>query len=284
MKKISTLIQWFGSNRMLAANVGKAMGERTWVGVPFAGGMCELPHIKARTIVVNDLHRHAINLASVVGSTASDALRYRLDAAVFHPDQLAASQRFCLEIENRLNRPATGFFNLPDDDGTPISPFDWAFHYFVCAWMTRAGDAGTGKEFTGKLCLRWDAGGGDSAVRMRNAAAGLKEWHETMQRCTFSTLDVFDFLPKCKDLASHGIYSDAPWPDDGDGYQHAFGESQQRRLASALAAFQTCRVVVRFGDHPLIRELYPESAWKWNRFESRTAVNKAKAEVLLVRN
>ncbi len=35
-------------------------------------------------------------------------------------------------------------------------------------------------------------------------------------------------------------------------------------------------------NHPLIRELYPD--WKWIEQAGRTAANKAKAEVLLVRN
>lgn len=37
-------------------------------------------------------------------------------------------------------------------------------------------------------------------------------------------------------------------------------------------------------DHPLVRELYPESAWTWNRFDGRKQTNDAAPEVLLVRN
>ena len=33
-----------------------------WVGIPFAGGMSEVPHIKAHTVVVNDLHEGIITL------------------------------------------------------------------------------------------------------------------------------------------------------------------------------------------------------------------------------
>lgn len=48
-KRITTLVPWYGSNRTLAENVGAALKGCSWVGVPFAGGMCELGHIEART-------------------------------------------------------------------------------------------------------------------------------------------------------------------------------------------------------------------------------------------
>lgn len=66
MSGISCLAPWFGSNRMLAHEVGRALSGCEWVGIPFAGGMAELPQIRARTIVANDLHKHIINLAEVV--------------------------------------------------------------------------------------------------------------------------------------------------------------------------------------------------------------------------
>src|SRR5581483_2099678 len=64
--KITCLAPWYGSNRMLAAHVGKALDGCSWVGLPFCGGMSEVPHIKARTIVCNDRHRAILNLAAVV--------------------------------------------------------------------------------------------------------------------------------------------------------------------------------------------------------------------------
>jgi len=32
---------------MLGAHVGKALQGCSWVGIPFAGGLCEVPHIDA---------------------------------------------------------------------------------------------------------------------------------------------------------------------------------------------------------------------------------------------
>lgn len=103
-----------------------------------------------------------------------------------------------------------------------------------------------------------------------------------MQRCNFVTLDVFEFLDKVKDADRHGLYLDPPFPDAGDAYKHKFTESQQRRLAERLAAFERCRVVCRFYDHPLIREIYPTERWTWQRAEGRDQANGAKPELLLI--
>jgi site-specific DNA-adenine methylase len=267
--KIGALSPYFGGNRMGAAKVGQLLAGCKWVGIPFAGGMSEVAEITARTVAVNDLHRHVINLARCVARPELIApLVDRLEGTAFHPDALADSQRRCMAAD------------LTSADGPDL---DAAYHYFVCAWMARNGTAGTAGEFKAGFSMRWEAGGGDSAVRFRNAGQSLDAWHRIMRRCTFTTLDCFDFLDNCKDEEDTGIYADAPWPDDGYKYRHPFTEQQQQRLAEVLTDFRRARVVVRFGDHPLIRRLYPDAIWDWNAIDGRTSANKAKAEVLLVR-
>lgn len=267
-REVTALAPWFGSNRTLASHVGAALEGCNFVAIPFAGGMCEVPHIKARTLAINDMHRHVVNLARVAADGVLGPKLYReVRRTPFHPDSLAAAQERCRKHGD------TSWPSLP-----------WAIDYFVCCWMGRSAVAGTEGEFSGKPAMRWDAAGGDSAVRYQSAVRSLVWWRQTLRRATFTTLDAFDFLAKCKDKPGHGLYVDAPWPDDGDGYAHKFGESQQRRLAIVLAAYQQTRVVVRFGDHLLIRELYPEPLWTWHLLTGRTMANKAKAEVLIVKN
>lgn len=157
-----------------------------------------------------------------------------------------------------------------------------SLNYFITAWMGRSGQALTDAEYKGGLAVRWNASGGDSVVRWRSAIEALRAWRKILARATFTVLDCFEFLDKCKDEDGHGLYCDPPWPDDGDKYTHKFTESMQRRLAARLAEFQRMRVVVRYGDHPLIRELYPEPHWTWHWVTGRTQANKEKAEVLLV--
>lgn len=270
---------WFGSNRTLAENVGRALEGCRWVGVPFAGGMSELLHIKAPSVVVGDLHTHVLNLAAVIAHPVlNPVLRERLDSLPCHPDVLAAAQARCREREDARD---AGWFGEARAHHLDL---DWAVDYFVCAWLSRNGCAGTRGEFGAGHSVRWDAGGGDSATRFRNATAGLAAWQQVMRACNFVRLDVFKFLLEVKDEPEHGVYCDPPFPEVGDSYKFGFDEQDQRRLAKKLSGFKRLRVVVRYYDHALIRELYPEPLWTWHRFEGRKQTNAvAGEEVLLVR-
>lgn len=270
--KVTALAPWFGSNRMLAHRVGELFGKLEWAGIPFAGGMCEIAHIDARTIHVNDLHRDIINLARVVKDHAV-ALQIHLDKVIVHPDELRDAQERCL----RRDRP------LRDIELNMAPDFQWAADYFICAWMGRSSISGTDGEFKGKVAVRWNSAGGDSAVRFRSAVEALTEWQSIMKWCTFDIIDCFEFLKKCKDEKGHGIYCDPPFPGPGDGYKHKFTESDHRGLATRLAEFNTCRVVCRFYRHPLVEELYPKPKWFWRETEGgRKQTNDEAPEVLLV--
>ncbi len=83
------------------------------------------------------------------------------------------------------------------------------------------------------------------------------------------------------DFDRHGLFVDAPWPGAGDDYTHVLDEAGQRRLAKVLHGFTHTKIVVRYGEHPLIRELYPEDRWEWLPMESRTQANKRKHEFLI---
>jgi site-specific DNA-adenine methylase len=274
---ITALAQWFGGNRMLGEHVGKLLDGCKWVGVPFAGGMGELLHIKARTMLVNDLHRHVINLARVV---ADDALRpelvRRLNAKGVHPDELAGAQAWCAERE--LLPPAPH----------AARDLEWAENYFVCSWMGRGGNGGARDEFTGRVATRWNATGGDSAVRYFNAVEGLEAFSRTLKRCTFEVKDAFEFIARCFDGDDYGIYEDPPFPVAGRKYRFHCGKTEKEerdwhtRLRDTNLRFTKTRVVMRFYDHPLIRELYPETRWHWNLLEGRKQSNEAAPEVLLV--
>lgn len=269
-RKITTLVPVFGGNRTNAELPGQLLAGCRFVAVPFAGGMPEVAHLDAPTILVNDRHAHIINCArSVADPLLGPAMIRMLRRLAFHPMVLRGAQEACRVREKVDALPAADF------------SLAWAADYFVCAWMARNGTAGTDGEFTAGLSVRWDAGGGDSAVRFRNATEALRDWRRVLARCTFTSMDAFEFLGKCKDEEGHGYYLDPPWPRDGLDYKHKFTEADQRRLAVKLATYRQARVVVRYGAHPLIRELYPEPHWTWRRVTGRTQTNAAKAEVLL---
>ena len=263
--KVRAIVPAFGSNRLLARHVGAALEGCSWVGVPFAGGMSELVHITARTLVVADLHRHVINLATVIGDPLLGPRLYRrLRRTILHPVELESAQNFCNEVSI-----------WPPD-------LEAAENYFVASWMSRSGQALTDGEFKGGLCLRWEAGGGDSTVRFQSAVSSLRAWRKVLQRASFAVLDVRDFAAKVKDRVGHGVYVDPPFIGPGDAYKHKFSAADHRWLADWLAGFQRTRVVCRFYDIPRIRELYPESRWQLREFTGRKSTNAAAPEVLLV--
>lgn len=60
----------------------------------------------------------------------------------------------------------------------------------------------------------------------------------------------------------------APWVDEGEMYEYKFDEQQHRVYAKRMERFKNATVVIRYGDHPLIRELYPENKWQWRTARS----------------
>jgi site-specific DNA-adenine methylase len=268
--RITALAQWFGGNRGLAHTVGAALGKLRWCGVPFAGGCAELPHIQTAAGVANDLHRHIINLARVVrDDELVEQLVHRLEGALFHQDELAGAQRRCREREQRGG----------NGDAADVV---WARDYFLACWMGRGGHAGKRSEFNQTLSARWTASGGDSAVRFRSAVESLRAWHDALKRWSFLCLDAFEFLGHVHDKPGVGLYVDAPWPDAGEDYQHRFPAYDHMQLADVLSRFREIRIAIRFGDHPLIRELYTEPQWTWLRQTGRNQQNNETAEVLIV--
>ncbi len=259
---------------MLAKEVGRLLDGCEWVGVPFAGGLCELKYITARTILVSDLHRHVINLAKVVQQEQSRKwLIDQIEREPFHPDALEAAQ----ERIRARDRVMTNW-RMPD--------LQDALDYFICAWMARNGVAGTKSELNAGIATRWDAGGGDSCVRFRNAGESLDEWSKIMAGCTFEVLDVFDMLKSVKDQAEHGLYLDPPFHGKaGDRYLHRFTSANHEALAFRLRGYLNCRIVVRMYDSAFVREHYPVDRWKWHRLEGRDQTNNdKKPELLLVLN
>jgi site-specific DNA-adenine methylase len=278
--KVKSLAKWFGANGESASRVGLAIGTVKWCGVPFMGGGSELPHIQCSAGVANDLHRHLINLARVI---RSDALRpllaEQLERTIFHEDEYRAAQILCVERErgwtSDLFSPASACMDEPD--------LEWAYHYFVASWMGPGAKSGTKQEFRSFFPVRWTTSGGASGTRFRSAIESLEAWGKLFARWEFMRLDAFEFINNCHDLPGHAIYCDPPWPDAGKQYTHGFSDEAQARLASCLSRYAHARVVVRNGDHPLIRGLYPEDRWDWIAGSTRGQANNDVGEALIVK-
>lgn len=229
--KTTALANWFGANRMNAGLPGLLLKGCAWIGVGFAGGMCELPHFDARQMIANDLHRHCINLARVVADDGLYAqMRYRLENSVYHPDTLAAARRRCLYLEETFNSALFSDGRLMDE----IPSVAWAADYFVSTWMGMGGRSGIHDEFAGGISHRFTASGGGSSTRFWSAFDSLPAWHKSLRRWEFSTLDIFEFLSCCHSREGHGLYLDPPWWELGDQYKHRFDEADHRRLAKIV--------------------------------------------------
>lgn len=269
--KIQGLAPWFGSARSYAAAVGEAMKGCAWVGVPFCGGLSEVPAIlaNANAVALNDKHRHLINLARVAADPVLGPQLYRrLRRQPFSAEVLKRAQLACVA--------GLRYGDAMDVEG--------AISYFIAAWMARSSSAGQRKEFQAALAIRWGAGGGNSCLRYANAVWSLRAWRRLLARCSITSDDAFDFLARCNDRADAGIYVDPPWPGPGDAYLHQFDADAHRKLAATLLGFAKARVVVRSGESPIIRRLYPEDAWDWKCIAGRDQANQSKAEWLIVRN
>lgn len=288
--KIKSIAPWFGGNRKLASHVGQELGQLAWAGIAFAGGMCELPHIKARTVVANDRHRHVINMARVMADRELGPTFYRkMRRYVLHPDAVIVAQQRCRVREELYAEHIALFKNDRDrfaESGEDEPSVWWAEDYFVSAWGSRSSAAGASDEFSTNVSLRWNADGGDSAVRFANAVRSIPAWRRALKRTSFSTLDAFAFFEKCKDAVGHGLYCDPPFPGQGQRYKFKPAKSDEvafhEKLARAVQAFEKTRVVMRFYDHPMIRDMYPQSHWTWRHLTGRTQANKAASEVLLM--
>lgn len=264
--KIKAIAPWFGANRGDNGRVGRLLGKLAWCGVPFAGGMSEVPGIVTRGGVANDLHQAVINLAMAI-RTSPDALAKMLDSRLFHPNEIDAAKRVCRE---KASKPGV----MPD--------FEWAAAYAVCVWMGRGGVAGTPNELEQSLSARFTATGGSSARRYRSMIDSLVAWFDAFKPWEFSCIDAMAFLDKVRDRSGYGVYADPPWPDAGKGFEHRVNDAVfHELLAGKLGTFSETRVLVRYGDCPLIRKLYPAGRWRWLVLTTRNQANNAVAEALI---
>ena len=276
-RPITSLSPWFGSNRTNGPLAGELLAGRRHVTVPFSGGYCELPWIKAKSVVVNDLHPHIVNLARCVADDwHRGRLIKRLAGTPISEEVLRHAQAWCL---------AQTF--APPGPGEERPDEAWAYYYFVATWLGRNGVAGTKWEFNAPIAVRWTASGGDGAVRFRNAARGLGAWRRPLRRCLILCRDGFEVIDAVADDEECALYCDAPFPGAGLDYAYAPSPDEERAwhegLAKRARRFVRTRVVMRFYDHPWVAELYPEGdAWEWIRPGGKTQCGPTDAEVFIV--
>lgn len=262
--KTKSPLSYFGSDAAVARDLAALLDHCRHVTIPFAGGLSILPYIKASAVVANDIHGDVINFyrhaAGRHGLEKQEELLAMCQTTLSHPQEMEDAIALLCDssLANSVQRA-------------------WAF--WASCWIGRKGKCGT-KHMGGAPSVRRTPEGGSNATRIRSAAKDLLEWTQQFARCEFETSHYPHLLTKVADRPDCGIYVDPPWITGGRNYLHSFTESDHRDLAILLRRFTSTTVVVRYGDEPLVRELY--SDWKIVRGESRNQANRPNRELWLI--
>jgi len=262
--RTKSALSYFGSDSEVAAKLAAMLDGCKHVTIPFAGGLSILPHLTARAVVANDLNCLAINfylaVSGAYGITRQKQLIDRCQRTLSHP------------VEMEL----AGFI-LENDHSTNVGRA-WAF--WAQCWVGRKGQGGTSRQ-GGMPSVRRTASGGSNATRIRAAAGDLEAWAEQFERCEWELIDFRELLPKISDTTGCGAYCDPPWFGAGDSYLHSFTHQDHVDLRDMLSRFKHATVVVRYGDHPTVRDLYDG----WDIEESRSTTQAGgKVKELWIRN
>jgi site-specific DNA-adenine methylase len=261
--KTKSALSYFGSDSEVAEALSGMLDHCKHVTIPFVGGAAILPHLKARAIVANDLNGLAINFYRVMsgwyGNAMKEELIQRCQTTLSHPDNMElAEQQLELNVNDHI---------------------ELAWSYWAACWIGRKGKGGT-KFVGGMPSVRRTANGGTNASRIIAAANDLPAWAKHFERCEWESVCFRELLPKVADNPECGIYCDPPWVGAGRDYLHSFTEQDHRDLFDKLNLFECATIVVRYGDSPLIRDLYKN----WNIIEanSRTQANSDCDEIWLL--
>lgn len=275
----SRALPWFGADTLVCEQYAALLDDRKHVTVPFCGGLSILSRIiefgRAQEIVCNDKHHHAINFYRVVSRPETrQQLLAAVEAMPFHSEILRERQFLCSSAGDSFERLVRDFGDCS---------VAHAVNYFVTAWMGRGGKGGTGGEFKGSLPVRFSASGGASPKRFRSSIDAVDSvWGPVCERCSFLCCDWSELLADAKDHSECGLYCDPPWVDVGGDYVHKFTTEDHHDLWCRLNAFASTKVVVRYGDHKLIRQLYgDERRWRIRTLVSRDQANNGVGELCI---
>lgn len=261
--KTKSALSYFGSDSEVASELAAMLDDCKHVTIPFCGGLSILPNLKARAVVANDLHLQVINFyrfaSGRFGEVAQRLLFEKCQSTLSHPEEIELAKIYCDRSDTR--------------DGVGQA---WAF--WALCWIGRKGKGGTAHS-GGMPSVRRTATGGMNASRIRAAADDLPEWARHFERCEWESVDFRRLLPKVSDSVGCGVYCDPPWKGLGDVYLHPFNDQDHIDLADCLNRFKETTVVVRYGEHPMIRYLYSDPRWTIIDASSRTQTNEVKGEI-----
>lgn len=272
--QITAIAPWFGGKRTLADTIVEELGPHSAYFDIFCGG---LPIVMAKPEAghetVLDLHGDLTNLAMVIASRRWHELHERLHRTLYSEALFKDAKRRFIEREYETVRIPESPDRVTDEN------IDRAYWYFVVAWMGRNGTAGS-RRVNHQIAVRWTPGGGGGGARFSAAVDSMPPWHERLRNVIILNRDAFIVLPKIDDVPGVAIYADPPYLMEtrgsgrktgrggGSNYEHDFTPEQHEQLAAELGRFKRARVVISYYEHPLLKDLYPESGgWTHRRIE-----------------
>ena len=264
--KTKSALSYFGSDSEVSKELASFFDHCKHVSIPFVGGASIIPHLSGK-IVASDLNDAAINF-------------YQVAKGVRGPDEQTALFDRCA---NTLSHPAELTEAAAKIDSSVAHERAWA--YWASCWIPRKGNGGTRRQevaikgLKSKPSIRRTANGGNNADRLVTIAADLTAWADHFKRCEFSVGCFREEMPKYSDRMENGVYIDAPWYEAGDRYLHNFEDIDHVDLEQLARRFELATVVIRYGDHPWIRDIYSGDRWKIELKDSRTQANVRKPEL-----
>lgn len=251
--KVTAIAPWAGCKRLQAKRILDACGPHNAWWEPFGGGISLLlVKPRSRVEVINDLHGDVTNLARVVADPKLGAMLYRRLRRVL----------FCQTLHREAQEALKGV----------TDPLERAYLYFIKAWMSWGGVAGS-RRAANRMSIHYTYNGGHQGKRFHSAVESIPEWRRRLRGVTILTMDAFELLQKIEDAEGTVIYCDPPYLVNKMDYEHDFSSLDHIQLAQALHRFHHSRVVVSYYAHPILDDLYPG----WARYE--TEVTKAIAQI-----
>lgn len=244
---------WAGAKRNLARHIVPLIGKHGAYWEPFCGGMSILlAKPPCRVEVVNDLHGDLTNLARIIKDRTLGPMLYRRLRRVLFSEQLHSEANDALKDET--------------------DPLDRAFFYFIKAWMSWGGVAGS-KRAGRKMSIRYTNNGGHQAKRFETAVASIPAWRRRLRNVAIRNANAFTILPNIEDAEGVVIYVDPPYIENSMDYEHELLPSDHCTLALMLNRFKRARIILSYYAHPILADLYPD----WQQIEIR--VTKAIAQI-----
>jgi site-specific DNA-adenine methylase len=264
--KTKSALSYYGSDSEVAPQIANYLDGCSHVTIPFVGGASILPWLKARSIVANDLNDLAIHFYRTATDPESRIeLIQRCDRTLSHPAEMELAMQTIEE------------YRMGECWDSELVA--WA--YWALCWVGRKGKGGTA-DMASVPSVRRTGIGGNNATRIRSAASDLEAWARHFERCEWECRDFRDLLPLVADGSDCGIYADPPWMDAGELYLHSFTKADHIELRNLLGRFANTKIIIRYGDHPFIRNLYRD--FHIVESSSRTQANKGVGEIWILIN